>query len=84
MLLPWRLPNLEHDCVSAAGAEVRDGPFSTRSFATFIALLQFAAGVNLFGISLVHRTPTEWFYEIAYLPMFFISLALLWRGWSGL
>jgi hypothetical protein len=60
------------------------GQFSTRNFATSIALLPLAVAANLFGIWLVRRTPTEWFYQIAYLLMFLISLALLWQGWSGL
>jgi hypothetical protein len=60
------------------------GQFSTRNFATSLALLPLAVAANLLGIWLVRRTPTEWFYQIAYLLMFLISLALLWQGWSGL
>jgi uncharacterized membrane protein YfcA len=60
------------------------GQFSTRNFATSIALLPLAVAANLLGIWLVHRTPTERFYQFAYVLMFLISLALLWQGWSGL
>ena len=60
------------------------GQFSTRNFATSIALLPLAVAANLAGIWLVRRTPTERFYQIAYLLMFLISLALLWQGWRGL
>ena len=60
------------------------GQFSTRNFATSVALLPLAVAANLLGIWLVRRTPTEWFYQIAYLLMLLISLALLWQGWRGL
>jgi uncharacterized protein len=60
------------------------GQFSTRNFATSIALLPLAVSANFAGIWLVRRTPTELFYRIAYLLMFLISLALLWQGWRGL
>ena len=60
------------------------GQFSTRNFATSLALLPLAVAANLLGIWLVRRTPTEWFYRIAYLLMLLISLALLWQGWRGL
>jgi uncharacterized membrane protein YfcA len=60
------------------------GQFSTRNFTTSIALLPLAIAANFLGIWLVRRTPTELFYQIAYLLMLLISLALLWQGWSGL
>lgn len=56
------------------------GQFSARNFATSIALLPLAVGANYLGIWLVHKTPTERFYQIAYGLMFVISLALLWQG----
>jgi uncharacterized membrane protein YfcA len=56
------------------------GQFSTRNFATSIALLPLAVVANFLGIWLVHKTPTERFYQIAYLLMLLISLALLWQG----
>jgi uncharacterized membrane protein YfcA len=59
------------------------GEFSTRNFATSLALLPLAVAANLFGIWLVRKTPTEHFYRIAYLLMFLISLALIWQGWRG-
>jgi uncharacterized membrane protein YfcA len=60
------------------------GQFSTRNFATSIALLPLAVAANLAGIWLVRRTPTERFYQIAYVLMLLISLALLWQGWRAL
>ena len=60
------------------------GQFSMRNFATSIVLLPLAVAANFLGIWLVHKTPTELFYQIAYILMLLISLALLWQGWSGL
>jgi len=60
------------------------GQFSARNFATSLALLPLAVAANYFGIWLVRRTPTERFYQIAYLLMLLISLALLWQGWRAL
>jgi uncharacterized membrane protein YfcA len=59
------------------------GQFSMRNFATSVALLPLAVAANLFGIWLVRKTPTERFYQIAYVLMLVISLALLWQGWRG-
>jgi hypothetical protein len=33
---------------------------------------------------LARRTPTELFYRITYVLMFFISLALIWQGASAI
>jgi uncharacterized protein len=60
------------------------GQFSPRNFATSAALLPLAVAANFFGIWLVRKTPTERFYQITYLLMFSISLALLWQGAAGL
>ena len=60
------------------------GQFSMRNFATSVVLLPLAIGANFLGIWLVRRTPTERFYQIAYLLMLLISLALLWQGCRGL
>jgi uncharacterized membrane protein YfcA len=60
------------------------GQFSTRNFATSLALLPLAVAANFFGIWLVRRTPTEPFYRITYLLMFAISLGLVWQGAAGL
>jgi uncharacterized protein len=57
------------------------GQFSVRNFATSLALLPLAIAANFLGIWLVHKTPTERFYQIAYILMFLISLVLLWQGW---
>ena len=58
--------------------------FSSRTLATSLALLPLAIATNVLGIWLVHKTPTEQFYRIAYLLMLLISLTLLWQGWQGL
>ncbi len=58
------------------------GQFSARNFATSAVLLPLAIAANFFGIWLMHRTSVEMFYKIAYVLMFFISLALLWQGTS--
>ena len=60
------------------------GQFSTRNFATSLVLLPLAVAANFLGIWLVHKTPTERFYQIAYVLMLLISLGLLWQGWRGL
>ena len=60
------------------------GQFSTRNFATSAALLPLAVFANFLGIWLVRKTPTEMFYQIAYVLMFVISLVLVWQGWRGL
>jgi uncharacterized protein len=60
------------------------GQFSPRNFATSLALLPLAIATNFLGIWLVRKTPQERFYQISYLLMFLISLALLWQGWRGL
>ena len=60
------------------------GQFSPRNFATSLALLPLAIAANFLGIWLVRKTPQERFYQISYLLMFLISLALLWQGLRGL
>jgi uncharacterized membrane protein YfcA len=59
------------------------GQFSPRNFATSLALLPLAIAANFLGIWLVCKTPQERFYQISYLLMFLISLALLWQGLGG-
>jgi uncharacterized membrane protein YfcA len=59
------------------------GQFSPRNFATSLALLPLAIAANFLGIWLVRKTPQERFYQISYLLMFLISLALLWQGLRG-
>jgi uncharacterized protein len=58
------------------------GQFNTRNFATSAVLLPLAVAANVLGIWLMHRTSVELFYKIAYLLMFFISIALIWQGAS--
>jgi uncharacterized protein len=60
------------------------GQFSARNFATSAALLPLAVFANFLGIWLVRKTPTEMFYQIAYVLMFLISLVLVWQGLRGL
>ncbi|HZC54635.1 MAG TPA: sulfite exporter TauE/SafE family protein [Xanthobacteraceae bacterium] len=60
------------------------GQFSTRNFATSVALLPLAVAANFLGIWLVRKTPQDRFYQLSYLLMVLISLALLWQGWRGL
>jgi uncharacterized protein len=60
------------------------GQFSLRNFGTSLVLLPLAVGANYLGIWLVHKTPTERFYQIAYILMLLISLGLLWQGAHGL
>jgi uncharacterized protein len=56
------------------------GQFSTQTLATSAVLLPFAIASNFLGLWLARRTPTELFYQITYLLMLVISLALLWQG----
>ncbi len=59
------------------------GQFSPRNLATSVVLLPLAIATNFLGIWLVRKTPTEQFYQIAYLLMFAIALGLLWQGARG-
>lgn len=60
------------------------GQFSPRNLATSVVLLPLAVATNFLGVWLVHKTPTERFYRIAYVLMLFIAVGLLWQGWRGL
>src|SRR5216684_1767701 len=60
------------------------GQFSTRTFATSALLLPLAVATNFLGLWLARRTPTELFYKVAYLLVFFISLGLIWQGASDI
>ncbi len=60
------------------------GQFSPRTFATSALLLPLAVATNFLGLWLARRTPTELFYKIAYLLVFFISLGLIWQGASDI
>jgi uncharacterized membrane protein YfcA len=59
------------------------GQFSPRNFATSVVLLPLAVCSNFLGIWLVRKTPTEQFYQIAYVLMLLIAVALLWQGARG-
>lgn len=56
------------------------GQFSAKNLETSLLLLPLAIAANFAGIWLVQRTPTGWFYRIAYGLVFLISFALLWRA----
>src|SRR5262249_17011341 len=58
--------------------------FSALTLGTSVVLLPFAIATNVLGLWLARRTPTAQFYKIAYLLMFFISLALIWQGAAAL
>ena len=45
-----------------------------------MALLPLAVVTNFLGIWLVRVTPTRIFYQIAYVLVFLISVALIWLG----
>jgi uncharacterized protein len=60
------------------------GQFSPRNLTTSLVLLPVAVGSNFLGIWLVRKTPTEQFYQIAYVLMLLIAIALLWQGTQGL
>lgn len=59
------------------------GQFSTQNVATSIMLLPLAVAANFLGIWLVGKMPVRLFYKVAYVLMFFISVALLWQGSIG-
>ena len=59
------------------------GQFSPRNLVTSVVLLPLAVVSNFLGIWLVRKTPTEQFYQIAYVLMLLIAIALLWQGAAG-
>ena len=56
------------------------GQFSPRNMVTSLVLLPLAVATNFLGVWLVHKTPTDRFYTIAYVLMFLIGSALVWEG----
>jgi uncharacterized protein len=56
------------------------GQFSPATLGTSLVLLPLALATNVFGLWLARRVSTTQFYKIAYLLVFFISLALIWQG----
>ena len=58
--------------------------FTTKNFTTSLMLLPMAVLANFSGIWLVRRTPTDLFYQIAYILLFVISLVLFWQGLSAI
>jgi uncharacterized protein len=89
-VLPQRLPKLTlvgtNVVLFAAINLLKVGPyfalgqFSSQGLGTSAALLPLAVVTNLLGIWLVRVTPTRVFYQIAYVLVFLISLALIWLG----
>jgi uncharacterized membrane protein YfcA len=89
-VLPQRLPKLTlvgtNVVLFAAINVLKVGPyfalgqFSTQGLGTSAVLLPLAVVTNLLGIWLVRVTPTKMFYQIAYVLVFLISLALIWLG----
>jgi hypothetical protein len=57
--------------------------FTSKNFTTSLILLPIAVLANFSGIWLVKRTPTDLFYQIAYILLFVISLVLFWQGISA-
>ncbi len=58
--------------------------FTAKNFTTSLLLLPIAVIANFCGIWLVRRTPTDLFYQIAYVLLFVISLILFWQGVTAL
>lgn len=58
--------------------------FTAKNFTTSLILLPIAVLANFSGIWLVRRTPTDLFYQIAYVLLFVISLILFWQGISAI
>ena len=57
--------------------------FTSKNFTTSLLLLPIAVLANFSGIWLVKRTPTDLFYQVAYILLFVISLVLFWQGISA-
>jgi uncharacterized protein len=62
------------------GPYIALGQFSAKGLATSAVLIPLAVATNFLGIWLVRITPTRMFYQIAYVLVFLISLALIWLG----
>jgi len=60
------------------------GQFSPRTFGTSLVLLPLAVATNFLGLWLARRTPTELFYNVAYVLVFVISVGLIWQGVSAI
>jgi len=60
------------------------GQFSTAGLVTSVALVPLAIVTNFFGIWLVRVTPTALFYNISYVLVFVVSLALIYNGLTGM
>jgi len=60
------------------------GQFSTSSLKISAWMLPLAIATNYFGIWLVRVTPTDVFYRIAYIMVFFISLGLTYQALRGI
>jgi uncharacterized membrane protein YfcA len=60
------------------------GNFSTGGFLLSLGLMPIAVAANFLGIWLVRITPVKLFYDITYVLVFILSLALIWQGASDL
>lgn len=60
------------------------GQFTFANFRTSLALLPLAVATNALGIWLVRLTPTKLFYDLAYVLVLLVSLALMWQGAAAL
>ena len=60
------------------------GNFTSRALLASLVLMPLAIMANFAGIWLVRVTPVKLFYDIAYVLVFLISLALIWQGGTAL
>ncbi len=60
------------------------GNFTSRTLTASAVLMPVAIAANFAGIWLVRVTPVKLFYDISYVLVFLISLALLWQGIGAL
>jgi uncharacterized membrane protein YfcA len=60
------------------------GQFSSETLKVSLWMLPLAAAANYLGIWLVRVTPTDVFYRLAYIMVFFISITLTYQAVRGL
>jgi uncharacterized membrane protein YfcA len=59
------------------------GTFTHHGFLISLALMPLAVASNFAGIWLVRVTPVKTFYQIMYVLIFLLSIALMWQGAAG-
>lgn len=89
-LLPQQLPKLTFAGTSAVFFAAVNlfkvppylalGNFTTATLTASLVLMPLAIAANFAGLWLVRVTPVKLFYEISYVLVFLISLALIWQG----